>query len=638
MLLGGVARAAIVPPTTLDGPSSAIGEFGGAAVSEDGSGGVVYTKQVEGVQHVFAAQYVDGGWRPPVRVDWQSPFGAQSPRVAAADGGWLVVVWVSQIATVKGRGQDALYSSTLQPGASSFGEQFTVDPDVGEGLGVDPSLALAASGQGVVAYRAVTDNYSTSDVTTTIRPLRPGDVLADIRVARYEGQLWSAPQRVNRNPLLSMRPPTETNGPRVGIGRGDQAVVAWQEPEPGGVARIWLRRVFPSTLGLALPASPGSYGGQPVTGDADALALSVSEFGEAKVVSRIAGTPSSALGGTRLFVDTLPVSTSPKGGQLSGAVIADGGGASAPPAAGVGPPSVSVDDEGSFRIAFASGRSTDVLVGDERHQVAPEATIGAAVAGSSSGAVTVLNPAGGGVTAWPASNSGGLLGVALREDYPDGAAQSALISGAIAGPVSGLAAAGSESGESLVAFRQGGPGAYEIVGARVSVPPPQFFLELPTSWVTPARARISWSHAEDATGGVSYALVLDGRVVRRGIRSLSVLPDRRLLGSGVRHVQILATDAAGQQTLSGEGGLKVDGRPPLASIRHRGRTVTVTVRDAQSGALARGTLIAFGDGAHARGRLRARHTYARPGRYVIAVQMRDRVGNRETAHLRVMVR
>ena len=397
-------------------------------MSADGTGGLVYTEQIDGAEHVFVSQYSGGQWHAPIRVDWQNPYSATDPRIAAASGGWLVVVWVSQIATVKGRIQQALYSSTLESGSSSFGEQFTVDPDVGEGLGVDPSLALAASGQGLVAYRAVTDNFKTSDVQTTIEPLRPGDVLADIRVARYEGEFWSSPEQVNRDQRLSMRSPTEANGPQVGLGNGNQAVVAWQEPELGGTARIWARRIFGTTLGLAMQASPTTYDAQPVTADADAFALSVSEFGEAKVVSRVDGVSGTALGGTRLFVDTLPVSTSPKGAEFTGPVLAGGGSI---PAGDLGVPSVAVDDEGAFRIAFTAGSTADVLVGDERNLAAPEVPLGAIVTTGGAGVVTALNPAGGGVTAWPATGSEGLSGVAVREDFPGGAAQSALISGAV---------------------------------------------------------------------------------------------------------------------------------------------------------------------------------------------------------------
>jgi hypothetical protein len=627
--------ALILPPVTLDGPSAAIGEFGGVAVSQDGSGGLVYTKQAGGAQHVFAARYAAGHWQAPVQVDWDTPYGGSQPRVAAADGGRLLVVWVAQIATVGGRVQDALYASTLDPGASSFGPPFVVDPDVGEGAGVSPSLALAANGQGLVAYRAVTDNFKNSLVRTTLQPLRPGDVLADIRIARYEGELWSAPERVNRDPRLSLRAPTEANGPQVALGRDNQAVVAWQEPESNGVARIWARRVFGTTLGLALQASPVTYAGQTVTADADAFALSVSDFGAAKVVSRVQGVAGTPLSTPRLFANTLPVSTSFTAAQFSGPVALGGAAASA----GVGAPSVAVDDQGDFRLAFTAGGAANVLQGGEQGGVRSEVALGPAVAATGAGAVTALNPEGGGATAWPGSDPQGRLGVGVREDFPNGGAQAALVSGVQEGLVSALAAGGSESGESLVGFREGNLGAYEIVGVGVTAPPPAFYLEVPRGWVRPGGARLAWSSAEDATGGVTYSLVIDGRVVQRGLRGLSALPDRRLLGSGVRHAQVLATDASGQQTLSAESSLRVDGEAPVARVRHgRGRTVIVTVRDAQSGAVARDTSIAFGDGARVRGRLTARHAYAHPGRYTIVVRMRDRVGNAGTAHLRVSVR
>jgi len=629
------AHALILAPVTLDGPSSEIGEFGGAAVSEDGSGGVVYTKLIDGAQHVFAAQYVGGGWRAPVQVDQGIPYDASYPRIAAADGGWLVVVWVSQLATVKGRIQDALYSSTLLPGSSAFGEPYIVDPNVGEGLGVSPSVAIASNGQGLVAYRAVTNNYRNSLTLTTIPQLRPGDVLADIRLARFGGQRWSSPVRVQRDPSLSTRAPSESNGPQVGIGRGGQAVVAWQESESNGTARIWARRVFGSSLGLALPASPTTYGGQPLSADADAFALGVSQLGAASVVSRVAGVPGTPLSGSRLFLNTLPVSGAPGAAQFSGAQPLT---APAPAPGSAGVPSVAVDDRGQFRIAFASSAAAQLLQGAEGSPAAPELPLGAPLTAGSAGAVTALDPSGGGVSAWPASAPSGLPAIALREDFPDGAAQVGLASGAIAGPISALCAGGSESGEALIGARVGNPGEYEIVGVPVSAPPPTLAVEAPGGWVTPARARVSWSPAEDSSGGVAYSLVLDGHVVQSPIHALSAIPARRRLGSGAHQVQILATDASGQQTLSGAVALKVDATPPLARVRRiRGRSVRVRVRDAQSGAVASATRISFGDGSRAHGRLSFRHTYRRPGRYVIVVAMRDQVGNRATAHLRVSV-
>ncbi|HVR04700.1 MAG TPA: hypothetical protein VMS02_01575, partial [Solirubrobacteraceae bacterium] len=438
------AGAVILAPTTIAGPGSQVGEFGGAAMSADGSGGVVYIAQTGGIQHVFAAQYVDKQWRAPVRVDWQSPYPASAPRIAAADGGWLVVVWVAQIATIGGVVQSALYSSTLGPGASSFGEPFVIDPDVGEGPGVDPSLALASSGQGLVAYRAVTDNFSTSKVTTMIPQLRPGDVLADIRVARYAGQRWRSPFRVNRDPRLSMRPPSEVNGPQVGLGRGNEAVVAWQEPEPNGTARIWARRVFASGMGLAMQVSPTSYDGQPVTVEASEFALSVSQLGEAKVVSLLPGVAGTPLGGTRMFVSTLPVSTADNASQFTPPALI--GSPSAPPLSGASVPSVTVDDRGAFRIAFTAAGAAQTLSGGERGPPSPELALGP-TAGSDAPTVTTLNPAGGGVTGWPAIDAQGLDGVGVREDFPSGGAQAAFLSGVSDGAISQMAAGGSESGE-----------------------------------------------------------------------------------------------------------------------------------------------------------------------------------------------
>jgi hypothetical protein len=611
------AQALILPPQTLDGPSSQIGEFGGAAVSADGSGGVVYIKQVEGVPHVFAAQYVGNRWLAPVRVDWDSPYEASYPRIAAANGGELVVVWVTEIAA----GQRDLVSSTLDPGSSTFGPPYVVDPDLGGGEGADPSLALASNGQGLVAYRAVTVSAE------NLHPgegLRSGDVKAAIRIAVFGGERWSAPQEVNRDPSLSMRAPNEENGPRVAVGRADQAVVAWQEPESNGTARIWARRVFGTTLGLVLQVSPSSYGGSSISEDAGAFALGVSDFGAAEVVSRVAVAP----GQVRLFASTMENINATSAAHFSEP-------ASLPVVqAPVGAPSVAIDDRGDFRIAFTTGAAAELLTGGEHADVAPEVALGPALAGPGAGAVTALNQVGGGVSAWPATG-----GVALREDFPGGGAQAALVSGVAQGPVSGLAAGGSESGEAIVGFREGNPGSFEIVGERVSVPPPPLLVEVPRGWVRPREARVGWSNAEDATGGVTYSLVIDGHVVLGALHGESVLPDSRLLGSGERQVQVLATDASGQQTLSAASTLKVDGDPPVASVRHaRGRVVIVRVTDAQSGALARATRISFGDGAHANGRLTVRHRYARPGRYTIVARMRDKVGNEGTAYLRVSVR
>src|SRR5262249_20825157 len=155
---------------------------------------------------------------PPVRVDRDLPFGASQPRIAAGPRGELLVVWVTQAVTVHGKVRFGLYSARLGPGADGFGASLLVDPNVGAGLGVDPSVSAAAPGKAIVAYRVVTNDFSPGNgaLNQDAVQLRPGDVMADVRVARLNGTRWARLGAVNRNPEASMRPPSPTNGPQVG--------------------------------------------------------------------------------------------------------------------------------------------------------------------------------------------------------------------------------------------------------------------------------------------------------------------------------------------------------------------------------------------------------------------------------------
>src|ERR1700735_860026 len=94
-MLARSARAVILPAVTIDGPSEEIVGFGGVAMAEDGTGGLVYLKRVGGGAHVFVARYAEGHWLAPVRVDSSNPYAASWPRIGAANGGELVVVWAT---------------------------------------------------------------------------------------------------------------------------------------------------------------------------------------------------------------------------------------------------------------------------------------------------------------------------------------------------------------------------------------------------------------------------------------------------------------------------------------------------------------------------------------------------------------
>jgi hypothetical protein len=628
------ARGALVPASVIDGPSPTILDVDGAAMAPDGSGGILYRKLVEvvvGTQHLFephlfAARFQNGTWQPPVEVDGGQPFGATFPVIAAGDGGRLLVVWAEPWAVI-GKPPLTHYqlmSSELEPGATQFGPALQIDPkDIGDGTAAYPSLAMAPSGQAYVAYRVVRPG--------TIVQLRPGDQPIDVRVARYngEGLPWSSLGAINNHSELSMRHPTASNAPAIGVDQAGNAVVVWQEPDSSGVARIWARRIFGTRLGNVLQVSPESANGQPITAEADAPAVAVNTFGEARIAYRLTGGPGSPFGSARIFLDALPSEVDIHGAKLAGAIPVAG-------APTLGPPSVAIDENGAYRLTYTAGGATQLVSGDDYHASSAPVSLGPA---SASQAPTTINPAGGDVTAWPSVDAAGLPVVDAREDFTGGGWQLAQLSAPISGPVGATALGGSGKGDALIAFSQGPPGQQQVMVTLAKSPPGQFLATTPIGWVKATSAIVSWESAPEAFGATTYSVLVDGRTVARGLTGTSARLDPRGLGDGTHRVQVLATDSLGQQTMTPVASLRVDANPPEVSIRRLGhRRIRVRVFDRASGALARYTSVAFGDGAHVRHKLNVSHTYARPGRYVIVVYSRDRVGNSLSAHLRVQVR
>ncbi|HLL91845.1 MAG TPA: PKD domain-containing protein, partial [Solirubrobacteraceae bacterium] len=616
--------AVILPAVTIDGPSQEIVGFGGVAMAEDGTGGLVYLRRVGGVPHVFVSRFVEGHWLAPIRVDSEEPFAASWPRIGAAEGGELVVVWATPFGTERGHPEDELLGATLGPGASSFGRAALIDPDIGDGAGASPDLAMSSTGQADVVYRVV---ESEAGKPTTIPLLRPGDVVEEVRVAHYEGDSWSSLGEINRDVGLSMRPPTQANAPQIAIGPAGNGLVVWQEPEIEGVARIWGRRIFGASLDYVLPVSATSFNGNPIVADADAPSVASSRLGLAEVAYRQLWSPGSPLPGPRIFLNVLPDGEASSGGEFAGATVLDESAVAGEASATVGPPSIDIDEQQGMRLLYDSNGTPRVIEGDDRG-LSGAVSLGPAVSGGEDGA-SVMNPAGGGVSAWASAGPQGPA-VAVREDFADGAAQTALVEGGGGGPVSELAVGRSGLGDGLIGFLQGPIGNAAIVADQVSAPPQHFVVNVPHRWVKPSHALVSWQAAPSANGPLSYSTVVDGgapQPVPAG--ALESRIDAQTLGSGAHHVQVLATDSDGASMLSSPLTLLVDGQPPTVKITPTsgGAGVQVRASDAYSGLDAKAVSVTFGDGASARGHARLRHRYARGGIYRVSVHVRSNIGN-----------
>ncbi len=620
-LLGpGVARAIVSDVRPLEPPSADVLEIGDAAMSEDGSGGVVYLKKVDGRSHVFAAQFRDGSWRQPLRVDLGQSFDSSWPRIGAGDGGRLVVTWVQEF----GVESDRMFSATLDPGANAFQPPVPVDFNVGEATSTHPDLAMNRGGQAYLVYRVVTD-------TSPSNP--PGYVGADTRVARYSGRLWSVlGALVDRNAAAPVREPVAGNAPEVGIDIQGQGVVAWQEPDDEFVDRVWVRRLFGSSAGIPILASPQSWEGAPLRGPADAFALDVAGFGQTAVAFRQQPGQASKLTAPRLMVNEMPDVFSEAAKEFGGAHLADGG-----VRGGLGPPSVAVDARGRFLSAFADGAATLLGAGDE----AAAGAISRIDEGASEKpgeSLVDLAETGASVAAW-IEQRGAAGVVSVRERRADGVDESTPLSAPAGGEVTGLEMGGSGLGDAIVAWSQGAGDNGQIAAAVVDAPPDPFLVLLPSGWQRRSTVRVAWDRSPSAIGGVRYSVSVDDEPVREGLTSLHAPLEADDLDNGRRRIQIFATDDSGQETGSRVGVLLVDRRPPKVTLRRQGRRVTVVVSDGSkrvASTLRLGSVkVGFGErgGASRRGAgkapaIRATHTYGGAGRYRIRVDARDRVGNR----------
>jgi hypothetical protein len=622
------ARALIEPVTPIDGPSAEIVELGGVAMAVDGSGGLVYRKRVEGRAHIFAAQYVNGKWGAPQRVDGGEAFESSFPAIAAGEGGRLVVVWANHYSSTT----DGLFSAALEPGSTGFQPPVPVDLDIGQATGTYPSVAMNLSGQALVAYRVITavSGPSTPEIPS-------GYVAAEIRMARFDGEYWSSfGVPLNRNPAQPMLTPTAANSPRVAIDLTGQGLLAWQEPDDGFVNRIYARRIFGMVPGNILQVSSSTFDGNPLNGPADELALDVDGFGEGAVAYRQQPAPGSGFSRPRVFVSEIPSSFDPHGAAFAPARIVDGGGAEGP-AGPIGPLSMAVDTQGDFDVGFGSGVQSFDASGSEAGVSAPVRLDDGSSAAAGDPVLTRADD-GALAAAWKVEEHGAGA-VAVLERRADGTPNRQLVSAPHGGAVHQLDLGGSHHGDALIAFLQGDGANTQIGALAVRAPPGEFVLDTPASWVNDTHIPLQWETPLAGAGKLTYSVLVDDREVAENITTTETTLNPSEVSGGVHTIQVEATDALGQVVDSEPSTLKVDRSPPRVSVRVRGSSVMVRVSDGpkqeSSGVEAGSVHVSFGDGRSAHGRLKVTHRYSSGGSYTITVTASDRAGNRVRTHRRV---
>lgn len=633
LVLAAPAPAEISPVAPIDGPSSEIVDFGGAAMASDGTGGIVYRKRAEGRVHIFVAQYVGGGWGKPQRVDAGEQFDSSFPAIAAGEGGRLVVVWANHYSSTT----DGLFSATMDPGSTGFQPPVPVDLNIGQATGTYPSIAMNPAGQALVSYRVI--NAVSGPSTPNIPP---GYVLDEIRMARFDGQYWSSlGQPLNRDTAQPVPQPSAADSPRVAIDETGQGLLAWQEPDDSFVNRVYARRIFGMVPGNLLDVSPTSYNGHPLNGPADELSVDVAGFGQGAVAWRQQPAPGSGFAHARVFEAEIPSSFDPHGSAFGAARAVDGSPSADGPGAGVGAISMAVDGKGGFDVGYASGVQSFDAPGSESASSSASKPV-RLDSGSEVPGEPVLTRADDGALAasWKVQVHGAGA-VAVLERRSDGTPNRSLVAAPHGGAVHALAIGGSHRGDAVFGFLQGDGANAQIAAVVVRAPPGEFVTSAPSSWVRSARIPFQWEVPLAGAGSISYAVLVDDQEVAESVGGAEYTLTREEISDGVHTVQVEATDSLGQVVDSVPATVKVDRTPPHARVRVRGGSVTVTVIDGPrgqcSGVRAGSVRVQFGDGASAGRRTVLRRGYARAGTYVLVITAADNVGNRRTVRRRVRV-
>jgi hypothetical protein len=601
----GPARAQIpVPatPVTIDGPSADIVGLSGMSLARDGTGGLVYLKQVVGTPHVFVSRLVNGAFQAPEQVDGGLIGGSSQPVIAAGNGGLLVIAFVNG-------GQ--LYVVVRSNASAAY-----VGPLALANAASNPAIAMTNFGKTYLAFTAASATGQ------------------DVRAAYYYNGAWSlAPTALNAFPGDTAG--TDTGRPAVAAATDGVGIVTWGE---GG--HVYTRRVWGASPSVVYEQAdvPTYRGATEVTADEPVLSVGgdssyvVVAFHE--VFARVTQQQS------RVFSRLL------QGPQFNGVSAADGVTGSGP--GGAVQPTTVMGEFGRGLVTAVQDDSGDVyaqLLGVDgfalstiridAQQNAALPQVASAMAGQSAELV-----------AWQ-QNPGAGVPPEIRLRYSEDALSfgpELVLSSPALGPAnaaSGLAAAGDFNGNAAVAWVQGSADSAQIVAEQLYQPPSAFAATTKFRYARSPRPVLSWSQSRDHWGPVRYSVTIDQSQVYQTSATSLLVPG--ILPNGLHSWVVTASNPAGQRVSTRAAKVWVDTVPPVVHVtvtgtRRVGKVVRmfVTTSDSPppvSPASASGTAsvtIRWGEGKSLRIQHFSTHVFTRPGHYKLTILATDRAGNKTT--------
>jgi len=579
------ARADFFQGDAIDGPSPDIVSLGDVDLARDGTGALAYVRRADGIDHIFLARFEEGVFQPAQRIDGSlAPAGSQ-PVVAAADGGRLVVAFVSG---------GTVYGVVRAAAGQAFSEPAALGP------GKDPSVDLSLNGTAFASFSSAGDvRVARLDRRTNAWGMLPGP--ADVDPARDAG--------------------SGSARPRVAVSADGIGVVTW-----GEAGRVFARKMF----GAAFSTAPQDLTPADVAGRATALSeLPEIDAEDDSSYAWVTFRQRFADGG-----DVRILASRQRGTSFDPAVAIDPGGEA------VGDPQFDMTGRGvglATTAGAVSGQAMAAIL--DRDVFAPgmrlftpsllPVSVAPAVSENNDGLVAAVLGA-----------PGEAPHVRVRPYETDGpVGRERDVSRPELGPVDatrGFDAAADRAGGFVVAWVQGAPAGRQIVAAYDDRPPLRFVGYSYQRCCHSALPRLTWQRAFNLWGSPRYQVLVNGKSV--GETTDTALQLSVPLTGPTHRWQVRAIDPRGQFRRSRSRLLRVDDIRPRLSVRYRRAqrivTLSVRARDPDRGGHRvsgmRRITVAWGDASvAARGvfALRSTHRYRRNGTYSLQITALDKAGN-----------
>lgn len=607
-----VRRTPTLAPTAtvIDGPSSDIKSLTGMVVSRDGTGGVIYLKDVGGVPHVFVSSLIGGVFQPPKQVDAGLAGASSHPVLAGTSGGQLAAAFING---------GVLYAAQEPNGFSPW------QPPQGVAAGaVDPSISMSTMGKTYLAFTA------------------PGAGGRDVRAAYASGGPFSlASSPLDANPADNAGAGTD-RPQAVACGDGT-GIVVWGEN-----GHIYSRRLSRKSPSVAVyQADPGSVSGWSEASATDPVIDCGGDSSYAAVAFRET-LVSGSVHQTRVVYSRL---------HSNGYDYVRGADGLTAPGQDADQPVAATTDSGSGFLTAEQTGSHNLFATTLGNRETPAGTFQVNSLPQSSPPDAVPSAAGTVSTfiVWQ-QNSGGSPEIRMRY-APDGVNLNSeqVISSPALGPTDatqGLVAGGDLSGDAALAWVQGSGGQTRIVAAQLFQAPGSFSPSAKFGYSTTPYPALSWRPATELWGPTRYVVRFDGAIIGQTTGTSFRVPT--VVSQGRHGWQVTAYNPAGVGTASSGATVFVDSIAPRASFivtgtRRAGSVVHARVKASD---IPRGTprsdaswlaSIQYKWGDRSKtvkvkpGVRSATHTYKRPGRYRVTVTVADKAGNRTVVTKKIRV-